>query len=200
MLKRSARGFTLIELMIGLVLLGILLVLAMPSFTTMFQNMRLRTTAETVLSGLQSARAEALKRNQSVDFLLTAGAIDPGNYAGMVANTSGPGWAVRVDPAECTAPTPTECFIDGKAGLEGSNQAAGSTPIVQIAASHGLVKFNALGRALDAAGTPVDVQIDVTNPSGGTCKVDGGPMRCLRIVVTASGRVRMCDPGVTAAC
>jgi type IV fimbrial biogenesis protein FimT len=38
----------------------------------------------------------------------------------------------------------------------------------------------------------------VTNPAGGACKTAGGdePMRCLNIVVTPGGRVRMCDPSV----
>ena len=38
----------------------------------------------------------------------------------------------------------------------------------------------------------------VTNPMGGTCAADGGEMRCLSVVVTSAGQVRMCDPAVTA--
>jgi type IV fimbrial biogenesis protein FimT len=30
------------------------------------------------------------------------------------------------------------------------------------------------------------------------CKANGGDMRCLQIVVTPGGRVRMCDPSVDA--
>ena len=33
----------------------------------------------------------------------------------------------------------------------------------------------------------------------GPCRANGGDMRCLRVVVTPGGRVRMCDPSVPAA-
>jgi type IV fimbrial biogenesis protein FimT len=54
--------------------------------------------------------------------------------------------------------------------------------------------FNGLGRV-----TPVpagNITIDVTNPTGGTCATIAtpAPMRCLRVVVTAGGQVRLCDP------
>ena len=65
MLTRAVRGFTIIELMVGLALLAILLVLALPSFTQMAQNMRLRAHAESLSNGLQLARSEALRRNLS---------------------------------------------------------------------------------------------------------------------------------------
>jgi type IV fimbrial biogenesis protein FimT len=49
---------------------------------------------------------------------------------------------------------------------------------------------------------PVDdssrfTQVDVSNPGGGECIAAGGPMRCLRIVVTGGGNIRMCDPTPT---
>ena len=53
MLIRRDRGFTLIELMIALVLLGVIVMLALPSFTLMMHNMRLRNSAEAILTGLQ---------------------------------------------------------------------------------------------------------------------------------------------------
>jgi type IV fimbrial biogenesis protein FimT len=55
------------------------------------------------------------------------------------------------------------------------------------------VTFNGLGSVLGA------MQINVSNPSGGACRTAAGsePMRCLQVVVSASGSVRMCDPAVT---
>jgi len=201
MLVRPSRGFTLIELMIGLALLGVLLVLAMPSFTQMFQNMKLRTAAESILTGLQTARAEALRRNQSVEFLLTADTVDPSNWASLAPNAAGPGWAVRVVPAECTATNLADCYVDGRSGLEGSNETDATTLNVKVAASslpvEGTIRFDALGRT-NVTAVPGTV-IDVTNPAGGACRKDGGEMRCLSIQITASGRVRMCDPAVAPA-
>ncbi len=198
--RSRSRGFTIIELMIGLTLLGVLLMLAMPSFSTMIQNQKLRATADTVLAGLQTARLEALKRNQTVEFLLTADAIDPGNYDTFAANTSGPAWAVRVDTAACTS-GPVECYVDGKSRLEGTNQSDPTALNVQIAATSmpgtNTIRFDPMGRSNVTAAN--GAWFDITNPAGGTCKAVGGTMRCLRIVVSGSGRVRLCDPAVAPA-
>jgi prepilin-type N-terminal cleavage/methylation domain-containing protein len=64
---RSLRaGFTIIELMITLAVLGVLLALGMPSISSWLQNTQIRTAAEGMVSGLQLARAEALRRNANV--------------------------------------------------------------------------------------------------------------------------------------
>lgn len=51
--------------------------------------------------------------------------------------------------------------------------------------------FNGLGRMTAPA---ADVSIEITNPTGGACVTDGGRVRCLRLVITTIGQVRMCDP------
>ena len=56
------------------------------------------------------------------------------------------------------------------------------------------VIFNSLGRV--AAGG-IDT-INVDNTKGGTCESAGGQLRCLRILVGAGGKVKVCDPKVTA--
>lgn len=68
--KPGHAGFTLIELMIGIAILAILVGLAMPSFRIMMRNTEIRNAAESVLNGLQRARAEAVARNTNVTFVL----------------------------------------------------------------------------------------------------------------------------------
>ena len=197
MLSRRAPGFTIIELMIGIALLGVLMVLAMPSFIQMLHNTKLRAGAEAISSGLQIARSEALRRHQPVEFLLTDEEPIADNVGGPNVTATGPHWMVRIN-----AGAGAFTFVEGRSGFEGSNQADGTQ--VQIAAvvpsspaavTAGTVTFNPLGRAELTA----DATFDVSNPTGGACKTAGGdePMRCLRVVVTAGGRVRMCDPSVT---
>ncbi len=54
-------GFTLIELMVTLVVLGVLVTIAAPSFQDMRDRIRVRSAAEAVYSHLQFARSESIK-------------------------------------------------------------------------------------------------------------------------------------------
>lgn len=63
---RPLRGFSLIELMVAVAILAILLALAVPSFQDMIQRNRVRTAAADLTTGLNLARAEAIKRGLSV--------------------------------------------------------------------------------------------------------------------------------------
>ena len=63
---RTARGFTIIELMITLVVAGILLAIAAPSFTNIIQNSQLTTDINQLSADLNLARSEAIKRGSPV--------------------------------------------------------------------------------------------------------------------------------------
>ncbi len=183
---------SLIELMVGIAIVAILFSLAAPSFSTWIQGTHIRTAAEALQNGLMLARGEAVRRNASVRFQLTD-TLDNG----CVLSTAGTNWVVSLtdptglcasappDPADPNPPAPA--IIQTRAGAEGSRNAL-------VAAGQSAVVFNGLGRV-----TPVpagNISIDITNPIGGACVADAtpGPMRCLRIVVSIGGQVRMCDP------
>ena len=63
-------GFSLVELMIGVVIMGILAAVAVPSFQAWTRNAQIRNAAESITNGLQKARAEAVARNTNVAFTL----------------------------------------------------------------------------------------------------------------------------------
>lgn len=56
------RGFTLIELMITVIVLGVLVALAAPSFRTMILNQQSEAIGEDIITAFQLARSEAIKR------------------------------------------------------------------------------------------------------------------------------------------
>lgn len=62
----SQGGLTLIELLIGLIVVSVLLMVALPHFHILGQQYRVRGAGMAVYSALQWARSEAIKRNRSI--------------------------------------------------------------------------------------------------------------------------------------
>lgn len=188
--RHRQRGVSLIEMMIGLVIASLLLAIGVPSFSTFMQNTHIRNAAEAVQNGLSLARMEAVRRNTNVRFTLGAASS----------------WTVGCVTAD-DANTPVTCpaTIQSRAAAEGSANAAVTLSEI-VAATNALattpvitseISFNGLGkvRALPAGNNAV---FNMSNPAGGACATAGGPMRCLRVIVSTAGQVRMCDPKLTA--
>ena len=181
-LNRQA-GMSLIELMIGIVVLGILLALGAPTFFRWTQSSQIRNAAEGIHNGLMLARAEAVRRNTTVRFQFvttTTGACalsDTG--ANWVVSLDSPAGACDAAPSDNVAPR----IVQVRSAAEGSRNAAVNAGGVSE------ITFNGTGQA--TGGAPA--AINVTNPTGGAC-APGGPMRCMRVTVATGGQIRMCDP------
>jgi len=162
------RGMTIVEIMISLAVLGILLMVALPNFAAWLQNLQLRAATEAGLNGLQIARAEAIRRNVLVQL-----AVGPGT-----------GWTVS--EAASGAVIQSKVHAEGSANAVVAITPGGST----------LVTFTPLGGVgANSDASAAVTQLDFTNPTGGSCQPTG-PMRCLRLVVTGGGSVKMCDPAL----
>ena len=173
----ASRGFTLVELTVVISLLGILFAIAAPSMSGYIINQKVRTAANSIQNGLQLARTEAVKRNQSVGFVLTAATP---TTCSVTPSATGTNWVVRVE--DCSITTP----IQGKSKSEGTTNVTISVTDNSTAFANSIV-FNGLGRLVTAPSTNNGIFIDVTSTNA---------TRAMRIIVTGLGQIRMCEPGL----
>lgn len=199
--REPRRGFTIIEFMIGLGIVALLMALGLPAFKDFLANGKIRNAAENLQSFLNQARSEAINRNQPVQFLLFPDAdYDTSQVALVTANTTGPNYLIRVLNPTSGAYT----HVDWKNGYEGSGMGATiPAPATTVTATYlpmalggvaNIITFKGLGGTL-LGGQAV---FDIANTAAGACHTTGtpSPIRCLRVTVSVSGQIRMCDPSV----
>lgn len=86
------RGFTLVELITTLAVAGILVTLAVPSFTTFVKNNRLITQTNDFVSSLNLARSEAIRRGDRVTLCKSSDQASCSGSGGWEQ-----GWIIFVD-------------------------------------------------------------------------------------------------------
>lgn len=64
--RATVLGFTLVELMITIAVLGIVMAIAVPSFQNMMARSRLTSAANEIIATVQEARMEAIRRRRNV--------------------------------------------------------------------------------------------------------------------------------------
>lgn len=177
------RGFTLIELLVTVMIAAVLLLVAVPSMTAYKRNAELTSATNTLLSAINGARGEAMKR---------------GMYA-MVVPVDGAnwnsGWVVFVDKDRSRTysasgdllvmsqlPLPTYFNVSG------NGSATGVTPYLLFDAS-GYSKMK------DNSFSNLTLTLARTDVSGAT-QVE----QTRRIVVGKTGRTRSCRPAADTSC
>lgn len=105
-------GFTLIELLVTMTIAVVLMMIAVPSFKNITLSNKLTTSANDMVSALNIARMEAIKRNSSTQFCSnSAGANTTGssdNLGNGCGDETGAVWAMSGTAAsQVLAGTPT---------------------------------------------------------------------------------------------
>ena len=176
------RGFTLVEMIVTVVIIGILAAISAPPMREWIDNARIRNSADSMLSGLQLARLEAVKRNVPVTFWLVS---SPDNACAV--SSQGKAWVVATtQPAnDCASGTGILARSAGTASLADLDVAG----LGSGASASNCVTFTGFGRVSStcaSGSTPISrITVTPTANSGGT--------RALEIRLQGSA-VRVCDP------
>lgn len=143
-IHQKYRGFSLVELSIVVTLFAILAAFAIPSYQQMMDNARIRTANDSILSGIQIARGEAIKRNTSVQMQFRTGSA----------------WTVCVEPVghgDCPT-TDDATTVQSRLASEGSSSS------VTVTGSKGPFVFNNFG--LMTSPTTATATINVSGATG----------------------------------
>jgi type IV fimbrial biogenesis protein FimT len=184
LISQQQRGVTLIEIMVTLVIAGVIGMLALPAFQTMMANARTKASAESILSGLRKAKAEAIKRNMPVRFQLVSSLAN-----GCAYSTSSMLWLVTETDQLATGDPVPDC---GDATVIFSSP--GDIPSTVQVSSNGasIVTFSPVGQVLTNMGGAVQLaRVDVTSTNA-----DATPWR---ILVSPGGSIKMCNAGTAIA-
>ena len=194
LVRRLQQGLSIIEILVTLAIIGMLMALAGPSAGVWIQNTQLRNAAESVVSGLQQAKLEALKRNKLVMFRLT----DPGSTEWDICLYDFTTDACSTAPgAVLFSKSKNEASYNARVGALINTVPA---PLVPIAVGTGISSgnpatftFDPFGRQAATAANNI-TQIDVRNTT-----LSLANERRLVILVNAAGQIRMCDPKLSKA-
>jgi len=193
---KKIRGFTLVELMVSLSVLGIIATMAVPSMIEYFDKRRVIEAAEDLYGAIQLARMEAISRSAPV-------------YVRF--NSTGSTWQYGVSTtATCnlalTDPTTANACVlvldDGDGNIHGTDFDGDGTAVTDtgdlVLNRYTQAEYNNIEMTLDSMPDANNqIQFDpnrgITNGDA-TVTLESTQGRKLRIRVGMLGQIRLCSP------
>jgi type IV fimbrial biogenesis protein FimT len=168
--RPGRHGFSAVELMTIIVIVGVLLAVGVPSFIGMMQSHKITATTNALFSAVNLTRSEAIHRGTRVD-LVPAG--DGRNWQD--------GWLVFVDENNNQRPDPGEKVIFSHPAVDRDMRIVARFTDSKVQ----YLAFNGSGRTRTNAGSQIS--------QSGNWRLDIGT-QSRKIVINFMGRPRVCNP------
>lgn len=128
-----AAGFTTVELLVTIAIAAILLTLAVPSMRTLIQNMRITSQANDLISDINFARSEAIRRSANVTICQSTDST----AASPTCSTAGTDWKIGriifIDSNSDGQHASTEELLRIREPLDGNNTLTSAANLVVYA-------------------------------------------------------------------
>ena len=146
-IRRGERGFTMVELLITIAVAAVLVVIAVPSFRNITLSNKLTTAANDVISAINVARMEAVKRNANTQLCSNSASVNTADTLGTACTTEiGAVYAM-------SGATPTR-VVAGAPGITGAVQLKGDMKAIRFSGQ-------GLGQAVGTAGPYSGKVVDI---------------------------------------
>jgi len=119
-------GFTLVELMIALALVGILLATAAPNWRAILATAELRDRSEALMRALSTARSEAIKRGMRVDLCPSADRLRCASSVTWEA-----GWLTFANDGNAAQPASDAAILNREGAAATGITIAGNRPVAR---------------------------------------------------------------------
>ena len=195
-------GFTLIELLITLAIVGVLLMVGVPSLRTFMQGNQLIASTNELISALHVARSEAIKLNTRVSI------CESSNGKTCAATGSWKnGWIVFVDGngvtpgdlgssgAACDGDTNTDCLLRIHDAIPDNRLSVAAVAAVASSVSVSSFTFTSRGLPKAANGAAQSGVFSLCSFDSSDNVIDSRA-----VIMSLSGRVRFSDNPVVISC
>lgn len=177
--KHTVSGFTLYELLIAIVILGVILAIGIPNLSQFTRNSRMSATANDLHAAFQLARSEASRAKTNITICASANSMDAGADCG---GTWEQGYIVFVDTdADLARGGAEESVLRAQPAI-----AEGVSMAVAGDASYFMYASTGLGRR-DGGGNPAVSQVVLCDERGNAA-ASGGDSAARLFVATPLGR------------